>query len=142
MRRRRWSIRDSDPRVPRPPVLNIPLHTTVVEPIRDDDAADVLHALVAHLPFDAQPHRRAMLDRQTAAVLEQAVARAASRGRDPQPQVIDNVAPDEPRRKILYSRPDVRNGSVRRRCRREGRSLLAIRGTRRSGSADSAPQPF
>jgi hypothetical protein len=107
MRRRRWPIRDSDPRVPRPPVLNIPLHTTVVEPIRDDDAADVLHALVAHLPFDAQPHPRAMLD-QIAAFLEQAVARAASRGRDPQPQVIDNVAPDEPRRKILYSRPDVR----------------------------------
>src|SRR6185503_2640369 len=35
----------SDTRVPRPPVLDIPLHATVVELIGDDDAADVLHAL-------------------------------------------------------------------------------------------------
>ena len=57
-----------DARVPGPAVLDVPLLAAVVELVRDDDALQVLHALVAHLPFDAQPHRRAVRDRQIAPV--------------------------------------------------------------------------
>src|SRR4051794_32782347 len=58
----------SDPVVPGPPVADVAVHAAVVELVLDDDALQVLHALVADLPLDAQPHRRAVLERQVAAV--------------------------------------------------------------------------
>src|SRR6266496_3183678 len=54
----------SNTHVPRPPVLYVPLFTAVVELVLNDDALEILHALVAQLGFHSKSHRRPMCDGQ------------------------------------------------------------------------------
>src|SRR5262245_61842079 len=58
----------SDSRVPRPPVLDHPPPAAILEFVGDDNPVDVFHALVAKLPFDAEPYGRAVRDRDLAPV--------------------------------------------------------------------------
>ena len=42
----------------------LPLLSAILELVDHGDALHVLHALVAHLPLNPQPHRRAVLRRE------------------------------------------------------------------------------
>src|SRR6185436_991469 len=54
-------------RVPRPAVGEVALLPTVVELAGDDETREVFQTFVTELPLDAEPQRRAVLDRQIAA---------------------------------------------------------------------------
>src|SRR5262245_55808287 len=62
------ALSQSDAGIPRPAVLDVPKRAVIVEVVGHDDLPQELQALVAELFFDAQPDRRAMADRQLAAV--------------------------------------------------------------------------
>src|SRR5215471_5207085 len=59
---------DSNPRVPRPAILNVSSLASVIKLVCYNDARQVLHALVAELPFYTQAHGRAVWDGEIAAV--------------------------------------------------------------------------
>src|SRR5438132_7181382 len=62
------AARLSDPDVPGPAVPGLAELAQGFETVGDDDAVQELHALVTELPFHAQPQRRAVRDREIAAV--------------------------------------------------------------------------